>query len=99
MNGSVEGHKHILETWLTESVLPLLSPHGVWAAPNPAPLTAEEVEEIFGRIAKNDAYEHQHLETATCDRMVVALEDGKVSSRSVAGTPWEDSPDIFERGA
>lgn len=89
----------ILEGWLIHSILPILAKDGVWAAPDPAPLTAAEVRPVFERIAKLDAYDRQQLETATLDGRVVSLVNGVVSEHGVKGTIWEGKSQVFERGA
>lgn len=95
---STEGNKHIFENFLLNELLPLLASGGVWVAPNPAPLTATEVTEIFERVAVSEAYDNQHMTTATHDRKVVVLMNGIVHDEPIEGTPWENAPDIFERG-
>lgn len=90
-------NKAIMLNFLTYSILPILKPDGVWAAPNPAPLTAEEVIPIFELVAANPRYQRQHLTTATEDDQLVHLQNGVVHSEPVEGTPWEDSPKIFHR--
>ena len=58
------------------TILSSLSPHGVWAAPNPAPLTANEVEEVFKTVKKSHRYKKQTLMTLTSDSFVVSMKDG-----------------------
>lgn len=87
----------MLEGFLTYSILPLLTDEGVWAAPNPAPLTEAEVFPVFEKIAKSDAYERQHLTQPTMDGRLVVLMNGLVHSEPAEGTPWEDAPEVFER--
>lgn len=99
MTNSTEGNKHIFENFLLNELLPLLAPGGVWVAPNPAPLNADEVVEILERVAKSEKYERQHMTTATHDRKVVVLMNGVTHVEPVEGTPFEDAADIFERGA
>lgn len=99
MTNSTEGNKHIFENFLLNELLPLLTPGGVWVAPNPAPLTAAEVTEIFERVAMTEKYKAQHMTTATHDRQVVVLMNGVIHTEAIEGTPFENAAEIFERGA
>lgn len=95
---TVKSDVEIMERFLIDGVLPLLTPTGVYCAQNPAPLRASGVLPVFERIAQNPAYRHQHFETATWDRKVVTLIDGEVSEQPIEGTDWEKVPELFERG-
>jgi hypothetical protein len=97
MNASVEGQKHILEDFILNELFPILAKDGVWVAPNPAPLTCEEVTAIFKRVAEHDSYDRQLLATATIDGRVVTLMNGIVHDERepVDGR----APHIFERGS
>lgn len=95
---TVKSDVEIMEGYLIDAVLPLLTPDGVWAAPDPAPLRASEVRPVFEKIAANPRYKHQRFETATWDRKVVTLNDGAISEGDVEGTMWAHSHDRFERG-
>ena len=85
MVDSVEGSKHILETFILNELFPYLAKDGVWVAPNPAPLTCDEVVAIFKRVAEHDNYRTQHLTTSTMDGRVVVLMNGVVHDESAEG--------------
>lgn len=82
---------------LTEEVLPILKPTGLWAAPDPAPLTTAEIRPLLERVAEHPNYDGQKMTTATFDDEVVHLENGEITVEPVAGTPWEGKPQIFPR--
>ena len=90
-------NEEIMYGWLTERVLPTLSPKGIFAAPDPAPLTTEEVKAIFERVAQHKNYTGQLCATATLDEEVVQLQGGEITVKPVAGTPWEGKPQVFPR--
>lgn len=70
-------NRQILFDFVTNFVLPILASNGLWMAPDPAPLTAEETKIIFERITRHEAYEHQTLVMKTIDGKRVVVEDGK----------------------
>lgn len=59
-----------------DNVLNLVKPEGVWIAPDPSPLNAEEVTEAFEIVAQDPRYVRQHLATRTVDGQVVTLLNG-----------------------
>lgn len=90
-------NEDIFYLWLTNSLLPILKPDGVWIAPDPSPLTADEVTAIFERVIAHKSYQRQELVTATYDDLVVRVKDGEITRTSSEGTPWEGKPHVFPR--
>jgi hypothetical protein len=86
-----------LYLWLTEALLPRLKPRGIYAAPDPAPLTTAEVRAIFERVAEHKSYKGQVLVMATLDEEVIDMQRGEINVKPVAGTPWEGKPQVFPR--
>jgi hypothetical protein len=74
-----QGHRAALYAFLRDEILPILEHDGVWIAPNPAPLNAEEVEAVFEAAAGLAHYSRQQLITRTDDHMMVTLLNGIVT--------------------
>ncbi len=73
-------HQGTLYFWLTRTVIPMLTPgRGAWSAKNPAPLSADEVAQVFEQIALHSRYQGQTLRTETSDRQTVVMTNGRVS--------------------
>lgn len=72
-------NRQILRRYLTQDILPLLTSEGFWGAPDPAPLSSDEVIEVFEQVANHSSYENQRLEIATADGKRVSLNNGKIS--------------------
>lgn len=75
----LENHKLTLYLFVARDVLRWLKPEGVWSAIDPAPMTTEEVVEVFEMIREHPRYERQLLRTETSDGMTVVLQNGLVS--------------------
>lgn len=75
----LRNHKLTLYVFVVRDVLPWLKPEGVWSAIDPAPMTAEEVVEVFEMIREHPRYERQLLRTETNDGKTVILHNGLVS--------------------
>lgn len=73
-----KNNRQILRDFLENFILPRITETGLWAAPDPAPLAADEVEQVFEEIAKLDDYKRQHFVTATDDGHIVHLLNGTV---------------------
>lgn len=59
-------------------VLAQLGSRGVWVAPDPAPLTADEVEAVFELVRNHHRYRKQSLTTVTSDGYRVMMADGVI---------------------
>lgn len=73
-------HRATLYNWLEDQLLPLLTEDGVWLAPDPAPLPAEDVALIFQAVADGPNYKRQNLATRTNDHMIVTVYNGVVTT-------------------
>lgn len=72
-------HRATLYSFLRQQILPMLKDDGVWMAPDPAPLNAEEVSAIFESVAGLADYSRQQLITRTDDHKMVTLLNGIVT--------------------
>lgn len=57
----------------------MLKQGGLWVAPHSAPLSTQEVVEVFETVVKHDNYRDHTLITSTEDGKTVKLEKGKIS--------------------
>lgn len=62
----------------TQTVCVMLTPGGVWATPDPAPLELEDIIYIFNRVVEQPWYNRQVLQTRTVDGVIVTVRDGEV---------------------
>jgi hypothetical protein len=66
-------NQRVLFTFAVEQILPLLTPNGVWIAPDPAPLTNDEIGEVFTEIRKHARYQGQTLQVTSSEGAVIVL--------------------------
>lgn len=58
----------------------ILKQDGLWIAPDPAPLTAAEVREMFEDLRTDYRYSRQHFSTRTVDGMAVSMLNGVITT-------------------
>ena len=72
-------YQSILYDWLTGAVLPLMSENGLWTAPSPAPLNADEFAAVLESVMEHESYKHQFLESGTNDGFWLVGHNGEVT--------------------
>jgi hypothetical protein len=76
-------NQQILYSYAVNVVLPTLRSGGLWVAPDPAPLTVEEITEAFERILDHPSYNDQTIVIDSKDGVTVMIEFGYIRDHFV----------------
>jgi hypothetical protein len=70
----------IMFFYLRDTILPILKSNGLWMAPDPAPLSAEQVKYVFGRLVETLPENKRTVtfRTRTKDNKLVEFRQGEV---------------------
>lgn len=88
-----EHNAQVLYEFATNTILPMLSPDGVWGGTSPWPLSTEIVKREFERIAQHESYSNG--KTIMCqakDLKWVTLTNGVVKITDHFDPPWIGEP-------
>jgi hypothetical protein len=82
-------NQQIMFDYATQTVLPMISPAGVWMAPaERQPVTMEEVVRCFARIIEHESYQGQTMITADSEgAWITYTADGMVKVEPEAPNP------------
>jgi len=77
-----EGHRATLRDWLA-MWLYKMKPGGALALKDVAPLDAKTMGDVFQELAKHPQYKNQRFAGRSCDRKIVAYENGRLSIKEI----------------
>lgn len=68
----------ILFFFATQTVLPITNANGLWIAPDPSPLSLDQIELALNQVAMHPVYEQQKVVFLSEDGERITLENGEV---------------------